>query len=216
MEDKYSKFLQEIELESSKLSDHEVRHKKDLQLMEKIKKGETDKGNIQTAQDFEDSCTKELLKFVPKQIEADKKNDTKSLQRALDSHLVFVVEQQLGKDFKWVCPQVKRIEGETLRQTAERLLRETCPNVKAQIFGNAPWGFYKYKYPPGIQNKKGEEVTGAKIFFYKAQYISGNVESAKNDAIQIKDFHWLTRKELEDKLLDDYHSSISQFLIEED
>ena len=32
--------------------------------MEKIKKGETDKGTTQTAQDFEDTATKELMKFV--------------------------------------------------------------------------------------------------------------------------------------------------------
>jgi len=48
--------------------------------------------------------------------EADKKNDFRSLERALDSHLLLVVEQKIGKQWKWICPHGKWENGETLRQ----------------------------------------------------------------------------------------------------
>lgn len=46
-------------------------------------------------------------------------------------------------------------------QTAERILKENCPDVKANFLGNAPAGFYKYKYPKIVQNQSG--VIGAKV-----------------------------------------------------
>jgi len=49
-------------------------------------------------------------------VEADKGNNHKSLDRALDSHLLLVTEQKYGSDFVWTCPHGKWVEGETMRQ----------------------------------------------------------------------------------------------------
>lgn len=46
-------------------------------------------------------------------------------------------------------------------QTAQRILKNTCPEVKAQFYGYAPAGFYKYKYPKNVQEKNGS--VGAKV-----------------------------------------------------
>ena len=48
--------------------------------------------------------------------DADTRKDTKSLKRALDSHLLLLIEQKLGLNYKWICPQIKWEEGETMRQ----------------------------------------------------------------------------------------------------
>nr|CAD7448975.1 unnamed protein product [Timema bartmani] len=81
----------------------------------------------QTAQDFEDLCQDELNKFTfsPRVYDTGE-HDHHSILRKLDANLVLLVHQKLGKDFVWVLPQGLRSEGETLHQTAERVLKEHC------------------------------------------------------------------------------------------
>lgn len=49
-------------------------------------------------------------------LEADKKNDSTSLERKLDKHLVLLVEQQIGQQDLFLLPQALSEDGETLRQ----------------------------------------------------------------------------------------------------
>ncbi|CAG2068730.1 unnamed protein product, partial [Timema podura] len=113
-------------------SDHEVRHEIEVKQEELLKKGDTLERDIeqakQTAQDFEDLCQDELSKFTfsPRVYDTGKENDHHSILRKLDANLVLLVHQKLGKDFVWVLPQGLRSEGETLHQTAERVLKEHC------------------------------------------------------------------------------------------
>ncbi|VEN58582.1 unnamed protein product [Callosobruchus maculatus] len=86
----------------------------------------------------------------------------KSLQRKLDKHLVLVVNQTLGDKKHYLLPQGLLQAGETLRQAAERVLKQNCgSDLCAQIYGNAPCGFYKYKYPKSLTEETG--VVGAKV-----------------------------------------------------
>lgn len=52
------------------------------------------------------------------------------------------------------------------------------------------------------------------VFFYKAQVVSGSpsVNDSKSD---IKDFVWLKREELSDKLHPEYYEKLSNCLIDE-
>lgn len=85
-----------------------------------------------------------------------------SLYRKLDKHLILLVNQKIGDKFYYVLPQGLRQEGETLRQTAERIMKEHCGcELNAQIYSNAPSGFYKYKYPKKIRDERGS--LGAKV-----------------------------------------------------
>lgn len=72
----------------------------------------------QTAQDFEDACNEELskFKFASTITEDDKKNNTKSLDRKLNKHLVLVTEHVIGNKKYFLLPQSLRHDGETLRQ----------------------------------------------------------------------------------------------------
>ncbi|XP_076313599.1 mitochondrial ribosomal protein L46 isoform X2 [Tachypleus tridentatus] len=221
-EKKFYDMLQQMELRGSLLSDHELRNKEDMNRAERIKRGEIDESDLdaaskQTAQDFEDAATEELNKFqvASRVTDADIKGDQHSLERKLDAHLLLVVKQKLGNDYRWVLPQSIRLEGETMRQAAERVLYETCgKNLKAIFLGNAPAGFYKYKYPKAA---RGNGILGAKVFFFKAQIQKGNIsQKAIQDNSNVEDFLWLTRQELTDKLQQDYLKTVHTFLVDDE
>lgn len=121
---------------------------------------------------------------------ADQINDVKSTDRKLENTLVLLTEQQIGTKQHFILPQGKRNEGETLRQTAERVLKTSCGNsLNVHFWGNAPIAFYKYNYPT-----EQNESIGAKIFFFRAIYNSGNVDQ------KLCKFEWLDKDEALDKL----------------
>lgn len=202
--------LMDIDFENSLKSDHEIRHEKELKQAELLKRGEVDldldtDSTKLTAQDFEDSCTDELSKFTfaPRVTEADKKKDFRSLNRKLDESLVLLVKQKLGKDELLIVPQGKWTEGETMRQTAERVLREsTGGKLPVQFLGNAPCGFFKYKYPKAAQG----ETVGAKVFYFRA-----TVKKIQN--LDLKTVEWRSKEELNGILKEPYLKSISQLLL---
>ncbi|XP_044258159.1 39S ribosomal protein L46, mitochondrial [Tribolium madens] len=209
IEEDYKHLQSQIEFERSLKSDHEVRHEKEQKQLEQLKKGADIEVHLKdTAQDLVDASTEEFskFKFASRVTEADKKNDLKSLNRKLDKHLVLVTKQKIGKDNFYLLPQALRQDGETLRQTAERIVKDTCGgNLKAMIYGNAPSAFYKYKYP-SIARK---DAVGAKVFIYFARYEKGQLENEKVD------YKWLDREELAKSLPNDYVKSVSQMLIDE-
>lgn len=124
LESKFKKMLQEIEFENSMKNDHELRMESEKKQIELQKQGildvDLDVMITQTAQDLEDSGEAELaaFKFAPRITDADEKNIKNSLDRKLDSCLVLLVEQKLGKDLFWLLPQGCRLEGETMRQVS--------------------------------------------------------------------------------------------------
>lgn len=93
-----------------------------------------------------------------------------------------------------------------LFQTANRTVQESCgSNVNVKFYGNAPIGFYKYKYPKDVR-AKGRE--GAKVFYFLAKYISGDISSNAK-------YCWLDRGELKEYVHSNVYESLSQFLIPE-
>ncbi|XP_026463163.1 39S ribosomal protein L46, mitochondrial-like [Ctenocephalides felis] len=215
LENKFQEYLSTVEFENSLKSDFEIRRENDKKQAELLKKGDTsdidlDAVSSQTAQDFKDACVEELSKFklAPRVSEADKKNDLTSTDRKLASSLVLLVKQKLGAKDYFLMPQGIRTEGETMKQTAERVLKEACgSNIKYRILGNAPCGFYKYKYPQDAQ----KDAIGVKVFFFNAIYLKGSLADDK-----VKSSKWLDRTELYKELPEKYCRSVKQFLIDED
>lgn len=167
-------------------------------MAEKIKKsdGKFDVDGVasQTAQDNVDAWKKELAKFqfASRTTPADQNNDIKSINRKLDDTLVLLTEQQIGNRKVFLLPQGKRNDGETLRQTAERVLQAACGNsLNVQFWGNAPCAFYKYNYPKGHTEL---EAVGGKIFFFRAVYSSGSIDQ------NLSNFAWLDKDGALDKL----------------
>lgn len=219
IEHKFSRLLAQIELENSNKSDHEMRMEKDMLQAELLKNKSSDldidQALLQTAQDFEDVSADEYSKFVfgSRVTEADKTKDLQSIERKLERHLLLVVQQKQWDQKNWVMPQGLRMEGETMLQTAERVLREECgSNLTVQFCGNAPCGVYKYKYPKRFIGTTEEASVGAKVFFFKAQYIAGHLDSK----LKRQEFRWLGREELMSSLPQEYYRNISQFLIDDE
>lgn len=161
----------------------------------------------QTAQDLKDAWKEELAQFQmsDRLTDADRRNDTTSLRRKLDATLVLLVDQQLGPNSHMLLPQGRRQEGETMRQTAERVLQERCgPSVDVVWYGNAPCGFYKYKYPMGDR----KESVGAKIFFFRASHRSGEVKATEG-----RKFEWLDAAEVQGRVHKSYATSLKQFIL---
>ncbi|KAJ0175468.1 hypothetical protein K1T71_008627 [Dendrolimus kikuchii] len=206
---KYNDLLYSMEIEKSLKSNHEIRRENDKIQAELLKNEavdvDMDAVSKITAQDFEDASNEEYAKFnfASIETEADKKGDKTSPERMLQRHLVLVTPMKLGNAVKSILPQGLWKEGETLRQTAERIVKEQCgADLKVQFLSNAPCGFYKYKYPEEIDGK-----VGAKVFFYYANYKGGDVTKSKGN--------WLSRKEMIETLPEKYRKSVTEFLIDE-
>lgn len=192
-------------------SDHELRHERDLKQAEYLKRGDVDvdldAASKQTAQDYEDANIEELKKFqpAPRTTAADKSNNLQSVERKLDQTLTLLVEQNIGSSTFFILPQGERKDGENMRQTAERVLKEKCGDkISVQFYGNAPCGFYKYKYP----KEHRKDTVGAKVFFYRASFVSGQVD--ENVA---KKFEWLDKQSAQKRLPEKYNETVTPLII---
>lgn len=208
-----SAMFTQIEMESSKLSDHELRHLDDLKHKQKQEEYEETDADVvlQTAVEAEDLWEEELNAFKPasRTTAADAANDVRSLARKLDRKLILLVKQKLGAGEYWSMPMGVRAEGETMRNAAERILESTCGSeLKAIFIGNAPCGFYRYKYPAPVRHRTG--CVGAKVFFFKAQLRSGSV----TESSVIADHAWLSSDELSKYTPSRYFKCIKQFLLD--
>ncbi|XP_012539695.1 39S ribosomal protein L46, mitochondrial [Monomorium pharaonis] len=204
---KFHNILKKIEYENSLKSDHELKKEKEEKSKSVQDDADTDRdAKVQTLQDIEESYQEELdsFKFAPTITEFDEQNITLSLNRKLDKNLLLLVQQKVGNSHYWIPPQGIRKEGETMRQTAERVLQDTCgAKIKVKFYGNAPIGFYKYKYPKKLCE---QESYGAKVFYFLAKHIDGDVT---NDV----KYQWLDHEEFKKVLPNGVQRSISQFML---
>ncbi|XP_076183636.1 mitochondrial ribosomal protein L46 [Ptiloglossa arizonensis] len=202
---RYQNMLQQIEFENSLMSDFEIRIQKEKQQPKKLKDDKINIVSLQTTQDFQETVEQELInfKFAPR-INEIEDNVVVSLKRKLDKNLLLLVEQRIGNHDFWIPPQSIRNHEETMIQSAYRTIQEFCGNdIKVQFYGNAPIGFYKYKYPKNVQDKG---CNGAKIFYFLAKYISGDISPNVKHC-------WLDREELKKTVHPSIHKSLSQFLL---
>lgn len=189
-----------------------MREEKDIAMEHLLKEGklkiDLDAVAQQTALDLKDLWKTERSRFqpAPRITEADEKNDTKSTNRKLDQPLTLILEQKLGNEKLHLLPQGKISTGETLYDAVQRIIKELCGDgIQTSIYGRAPCGFYKYKYPKEIRS----ETVGAKVFFYRAVLKGGQVDAKGAN------FEWLDKQELLTKVdkYSNYKTSISKFII---
>ncbi|XP_051560489.1 39S ribosomal protein L46, mitochondrial-like [Myxocyprinus asiaticus] len=215
IEEKFMELMHQMEFERSLLSDHELRLLEDAARMSRKQEEDYDSDEeedyggkeIVTAQDLEDSWEQKLKQFQPalrsKGVDA---TDVSSLERCLADSLILLCKKDVGSQKLWLLPQIQWQNGEMLRQTAERALASLPgADLKATFLGNAPCGFYKYRYPKDIQ-KEGN--VGAKVFFFKAV-----LSSHKHLPLEKNSFAWVKKDELQDFLKPEYLKQVSRFIM---
>ncbi|KAM5169972.1 large ribosomal subunit protein mL46 [Mantella aurantiaca] len=216
LQEEVADLLHQIELERSLFSDHEIQLIEDaIHLRRKQSDNydddfDSESKDIVMAQDLEDTWEQKWksFKFASRTTEADEKNDRSSLNRQLDNTLVLLVKERFGNEDVWMFPQLAWQAGETMRQTAERALSALSGNrTEANFFGNAPCGFYKYKFPKTMRT---EDTVGAKVFFFKAMLKSQELQTSK----QRGEYVWVSKDELKDYLKPAYLSAVQEFVIE--
>ncbi|XP_044502829.1 39S ribosomal protein L46, mitochondrial [Mangifera indica] len=129
---------------------------------------------------------------APRITEADKTNDRKSLQRALDRRLYLLI---YGNSFGasdgkpvWHLPEKVYESEETLRKCAEFALKSVLGDLSHTYFvGNAPMGHMVVQPTDKVQ-----DIPSCKRFFFKSQVIATNKYKIGN----CEDFVWVTKDEL--------------------
>ncbi|NXO34866.1 RM46 protein, partial [Locustella ochotensis] len=214
VEEEMAALMEQIELEKSHYSDHEMRKLEEEEQLQRKKESLYDedeaRGKVILAQDLEEKWEQKFQQFkaAPRITDADKSNDRTSLNRKLDSNLMLLVKQKIGNQDLWLLPQVEWQPGETLRSTAERAMATFLgDHIQAKVLGNAPYGIYKYKFPKAIRT---ENNVGAKVFFFKAFLQSSDLSQAELKA----DCLWVTKKELGDYLNSEYLKKVNRFLLD--
>ncbi|XVF22472.1 hypothetical protein REPUB_Repub12eG0175900 [Reevesia pubescens] len=127
---------------------------------------------------------------APRITEADKTNDRKSLQRALDRRLYLLLYGNThaapsGKPV-WHFPEKIYDSEETLRKCAESALESVIGDLSHTYFvGNAPMGHMVIHQTENVPEPY-------KRFFFKSQVIDTN----KFNIRKCQDFVWVTKDEL--------------------
>lgn len=169
---------------------------------------DADARQLQTAQDREDLHQDELARFkkviASRQQPPEVDSNLQNVNRKMEESLLLICEQSIDGSKAFALPQAEWKEGETLRQTAERIVKEQLGgSLQAKVYGNSPCGFYKYKYKSPSSNS----AVGAKVFFYRAKYGSGNVENKQLN------YEWIVHNELAPKVRKSYFESLSSILV---
>ncbi|KAK7332366.1 hypothetical protein VNO80_29117 [Phaseolus coccineus] len=129
---------------------------------------------------------------APRFTEADKNNDKRSLQRALDRRLYLLVYGNAhgapsGKPL-WHFPEKVYESEDTMRKCAESALESIIGDLSNTYFvGNAPMG---HMVVQPTEDQSGS--TSYKRFFFKSQVIAKN----KFNIAKCEDFVWVTKDEL--------------------
>ena len=137
-------------------------------------------------------------------------NNAQSLSRKPNEPLyLFVKKPRLHN--AWQFPQGGIDPGETMSQAALRELAEECgTDIKVRLLDQEPIYTYQYEFPPSFVRHKKSNFVGAKVEFIGAEWISGQ---CKPDGVEIVDFAWLSRHELDEYILNqEYKSLIHRYM----
>jgi large subunit ribosomal protein L46 len=127
---------------------------------------------------------------APRVTEADKTNDKKSLQRALDKRLYLLIygnsKGAPNEKPGWHFPEKVYESEETLRKCAESALKSLLGDLSHTYFvGNAPMGHM-------VIQPTESPPDSYKRFFFKSQLIAAN----KFNIRKCEDYVWVTKDEL--------------------
>ncbi|XP_001634629.2 39S ribosomal protein L46, mitochondrial [Nematostella vectensis] len=203
LEKRFEKLQDQLEIEHSVLCDDELTVKKLRDRKKKLTERDEDEA-IEIAQieanrkEFQEEEEEELLQFQPASRETDDEGDVRSMNRKLQHNLVLLLKRN---DTSWEMPIGQIQDKESLRQAAERSLKEMCGDgMDTRFLSNAPAAVLKMsKLQPKNKNK---------VFFYKVHFLGGSLNLGET----YTDFAWLTRDEIQEYLVPEYYRLVRRFL----
>ncbi|KAF9168254.1 54S ribosomal protein L17 mitochondrial [Actinomortierella ambigua] len=150
------------------------------------------------------------VEFNDRVTEADRKNDIRSLERALARTLYLIVKKPRDQH-AWQFPQGGVHVTENLQEAAGRELAEECgANMDLWFVGRVPIGHYNYSFSKAFrENTENPAVSGAKVFFMKAHIFAGQVQV---DNKEIVDYAWVTKQEMKDYVSAEYYEAVKDML----
>lgn len=177
LEQRFEEMQAQKETERSVLSQYELerirRTEEQRQYEEKTAEGEeldfeaerqrtAQQGRYEETDEIRELEEQEALSFQPASW-ADVNDDRHSLDRRLRDTLYLLVKKPRS-GHAWQMPQGGHEGSESLRQTAQRELREECgSNVRVKFAGNVPCGFFGYRFP--ADHKPLDGMIGAKASY---------------------------------------------------
>ncbi|PQE08848.1 50S ribosomal subunit L30 protein [Rutstroemia sp. NJR-2017a WRK4] len=146
------------------------------------------------------------IEVYPRETEADRKGDMRSLERRLAETLYLVVKGGKEGENAWGFPRGELGGREMLHTAAERILHQTAgKNMNTWIVGHVPIGFSTIE-PSAKFSRKGE-----KVFFMKGRIMAGQVD-LKGNEMGVTDWKWVTRGELQGLVTPRYFSQVRGML----
>lgn len=139
----------------------------------------------------------------------DERDNKRSVFRALPKRLYLIVRR--AKTTNWVFPQTDYLDrdGDHLRNTAERILREECgQEMNVWFRSNAPVGHYSFTMNPEEQEKY--KFQDASVFFYRASYLDGNPTLNKNLTAE---YLWVTKQELQKYFAPELYDQVQDLIL---
>jgi large subunit ribosomal protein L46 len=127
---------------------------------------------------------------APRETEADKSGDVRTLDRRLKDRIFLTVQD--GEDSKWGLPTIVPKKDETLLDAAKRVVKDKVGGQLMDLYcaSNAP---VAVNFKVFTEEERKDGFFGVKTFFMRVQHDEGNV--SKKD-MQVKDFAWLDRSEV--------------------
>ncbi len=121
----------------------------------------------------------------------------------------YLIVKKPRKAHAWQFPQGGVEAEEAWLQAAKRELREECgSDLVIKFKGEKPVGDYKYFFPFDF-DRHDEGIVGAKVSFFYAEYIEGNVEVDNEEIIEYK---WVTKQGMKDYFEEAYFEKVSDWL----
>ncbi len=120
----------------------------------------------------------------------------------------FLIVKKPRGSHAWQFPQGGTENGENAVSAAERELVEECGKSLKVKFLSEPVGEYKYFFPADF-HRHAEEFRGARVRFFKAKFLSGEVTL---NTEELEDFRWVKKEELSKYFEKDYWEAVRKFL----
>jgi len=210
-EEEYRLMVEDFEHAKALKSDHEMRIEQDIRNQERKRKGlEVVNEPLQTGFEYEEDREKCLADFRPSSRTAES-DDLQSLTRHLDEKLYLVVPHFLGSGKDWFLPSASVDGKSSLREAVDEAISRTFgkdAHHHIQVMGNAPFGFYKYRYPG--KSSESEQRRGGKFFLYKAFLKDPRTFTMKG----AEKLAWMSKPEMQQHLHPALNNKVQQCLFD--